>query len=150
MKQFIYLLLFVSWSTQLLHGQNSYKHRIPDTVIAAFDAKYPDTYVYDWKWKKKKQYFSAEFMMLGDKHKARFTPDGKWIFTKIKIKRKNLPDSIYRAIQNSSYSSWRIDDVEVHCAPDKEVIYKVELEQGKREVHLYYLADGSLYVEDGK
>lgn len=146
MKKYYHSILFVLCLlvTGLTYSQELKENQIPQAVKDSFAAKYSNTYVYEWEWKKKEKLYEAEFMLKGNKYEAYFMPDGQWIRTERDIKKRELPKAIKDAIAQSEYADWEIDDVEEHSTPKYEVVYEVEVEKGKQETYLYFLPDGSL------
>lgn len=139
----IIAFLFFSVST-LSFGQKYSSKNIPQQVTQSFSEKYPDLYPYKWKYSKKKGTFYAKFINNGQKNKAYYRPDGQWIRTEKDIKRYQLPQTVLSGISKTPYALWHIDDVEEHETPEHNLLYVVEMEQGRKEVYLYLLPDGSL------
>ncbi len=146
MKKYYGLTLFILcvMITGIAHSQELKESQVPQAVKDSFTAKYSNTYVYEWEWKKKEKLYEAEFMLKGNKYEAYFTPDGQWIRTERDIKKRELPQAVKDAIAQSEYADWEIDDVEEHSTPKYEVVYEVEVEKGKQETYLYFLPDGRL------
>lgn len=117
---------------------------VPATVKKSFQSIYSNSYVYEWEWKKKEKLYEAEFMDNGNKCEAYFNQAGEWIETTIGIKRDQLPQAIVDNISKSEYKDFKIDDVEEINTSQYKVLYKVEVEKGKRELYLYFLPDGKL------
>lgn len=116
---------------------------VPEAVRAEFTKKYPNMYVYEWEWKRKKGLYKAEFAINGFEHEAYFKPNGEWAYTEKEISYLQLPEKVIHSIRNSEYSNWKLDDIEEYNTPEHPVVYKVELEKGKAEVDLYFLPDGT-------
>lgn len=80
-------------------------NQVPQQVLTSFSEKHPDRYAYEWEWKRKKGLYRAKFIHAESKYKAYFSPDGSWHLTKREISKKLLPETVYNAIKNTTYSS---------------------------------------------
>ncbi|MBS1681492.1 MAG: PepSY-like domain-containing protein [Bacteroidetes bacterium] len=127
-----------------VRSQDLTEGKVPKMVTEAFKKKYPNTFAYEWEWKKREQLYEAEFMRNGDKYEARFSKEGNWVSTTREINTQQLPKSVMDAIHQSEYSSWRLDDIEEHSTPQQEQMYLIEVEKGKRNVYLYMMPDGKM------
>jgi uncharacterized protein YxeA len=139
---FIFTVLNLSM-TNVYAQPNS---NIPEEVTSSFKEKYPNTFVYEWKWKKKKQLYKAEFFLRGVKYKAYFQADGRWVQTYREVKKADVPQAILDHLFASEYANWKIDDIEEQQTPDFDLIYEIELKMKnpKRKVYLRYLPNGKL------
>ncbi len=117
---------------------------VPSSVRSALKTRYPGVYVYEWEWKKKELVYKAEFMKEGNPYDAYFRPDGKWIRTRIEIPVRSLPPAIQNSIAASDYRDWTIDDVKAFSTPERDMLYVIELEQGKKEVLVHILPEGQI------
>lgn len=138
------VFFFLSWMG--LSAQHTKEGPVPKAVIATFNEKYPDTYVYEWEWKKKEGLYEAEFFLKGIKYEAYFTPEGQWQLTERDISRDLVPEAVMDSLFSSEYANWKIDDIEEHSTPEHPLFYEIEVKMKgpKREVYLYYLPDGAL------
>ncbi|MCC6253148.1 MAG: PepSY-like domain-containing protein [Bacteroidia bacterium] len=141
-KLIIFCAFVLSFICAPLFGQSVKENQVPLEVRNSFKDKYPNVYVYEWEWVKKKNYYEAEFIMRGNEYDAYFNPDGTWVFTKREIKNSNLPEPIKLTINNSEYAHWKIDDIDEYSSPQYDTLYRVELKQQKQKVKLYFLPDG--------
>lgn len=147
MNRFFLAVLFLFFNAAYsgkASGSDLRPSEVPEKVKKSFDARYPDTYVYEWEWKRKQGLYEAEFIHKGKKYEAFFTPSGKWVRTERDMKKDEVPRIIYDRLQNSEYAGWEIDDVEEHSTPEYDLVYKIELEKGKQEIYLYLLPDGKM------
>jgi uncharacterized membrane protein YkoI len=142
-KKISLLLIGCLCSFALAYGQDLKESDVPLKVRETFKSLYPDTYVYEWEWEKKKGLYEAEFILKGKKHEGYFAPDGTWKKTTQDIKKHEVPEAIWRSIGQSAYAGWEIDDTEIHHTPQHKVVYEIEVKQKKQKVKLYYLPDGT-------
>lgn len=70
-----------------------------------------------------------------------FDGSNGWLRTQWDVRRQELPEAVARAIAESQYASYRIDDIEYVQNPSSEY-YRIELEHGDDEVSLNIHADG--------
>ena len=63
-----------------------------------------------------------------------------------------MPEAVKNAFKNSEYGQWSLDDVDMLVREGMEPVYVLEVEQGPREMDLYYNAEGILIkvVEDSE
>lgn len=115
---------------------------VPTTVVNSFRKMYPESYVYEWEWSKKKQMYEAEFMHRGFKHEAYFTSSGEWLYTEKEMSYRDLSAKITKLIESSEYATWKVDDIKEIVNNKKEQFIVVEVEKGKREVELYFVESG--------
>lgn len=128
----------------MLSAQSKKDGQVPEVVRLAFDKKYPDTYVYDWDYKKKRGIYEAEFMSEGCKHKAVFTTTGTWVSTEKKIRLTDLPSAVRDTFDKSDYSQWKTDDIRQYfLAAPPNIFYSIEVEKGKYEEDLFFTVDGN-------
>ncbi len=138
------ILALILLTAGMAVGQNKKETGVPEAVKKAFRTKYPNSYAYEWEWKKKEKLFEAEFIDKEQKYEAYFTSQGDWVKTEKEISKKHIPKPVFDYISSSPYSDWEIDDAEEHHTPEHALIYEVKMEKGKRELYLYFLPDGKL------
>ena len=120
-----------------------------DKLQAAFSQKYPEA---SPKWKTRSNYYIADFHGRNYESEAWFTSGAVWLMTETDLPYAALPEAVKNAFQNSEYGSWRPDDVDMIEREGMEPVYVLEVEQGPREMDLYYNAEGILIraVEDSE
>jgi hypothetical protein len=115
-------------------------------VVNSFRSMYPESYVYEWEWSKKKQMYEAEFMHRGFKHEAYFTSEGEWLYTEKDMSYRDLSENITKLIESSEYALWKVDDIKEIINNKKEQFIVVEVEKGKRKVELYFVENGGSWT----
>lgn len=142
MKKWLYsLLIFISFSVTG-NAQHMKEHSVPQNVREAFQKKYPNTFVYEWEYKRKKELYEAEFIQNGIKYEVKISTSGRWISTERDIKKEELPEAVWKAIENSNYADWKIDDIEEMSSPEYSLFYNIEFKREKRKEDLFFLPDG--------
>ena len=123
--------------------------KVPEKLQSAFSQKYPEA---SPKWKTRGNYYIADFQDQNYESEAWFTFDAVWLMTETDLPYAALPEAVKNAFQNSEYRSWRPDDVDMIERESMEPVYVLEVEQGSREMDLYYNAEGILIkaVEDSE
>ena len=98
--------------------------KVPEKLQSAFSQKYPEA---SPKWKTRGNYYIADFQDQNYESEAWFTFDAVWLMTET-------------------------DDVDMIERESMEPVYVLEVEQGSREMDLYYNAEGILIkaVEDSE
>lgn len=124
-------------------GQDLAPRDVPEKVRSAFETRYPDTYVYEWEYKRKSGFYEAEFMYKGLKYEACFTREGIWVSTEKELKKRDLPEAVLNALE-AEYGDWKVDEVKGHESDKIPEIYEIEIKKGKREMELFFLPDGKL------
>lgn len=61
--------------------------------------------------------------------------------TETDLPHASLPEAVKNAFKNSEYGQWSLDDVDMLVREGMEPVYVLEVEQGPREMDLYYNAE---------
>ena len=97
------------------------------------------------EWEKKNNYLIAEFIDNQLDGKAWFDATGRWYMTETELTHTSqLPEAVQKALANSEYAQWYIDDIDRLERNETETIYVIEVKKDKQEYDLYYSADGIL------
>ena len=98
-------------------------NNIPNTVTAAFSAKYPKASIK--KWSEANNSYTAVARDGGQKFYATFDQSGNWVSTASKIRWSwNLPSDVSASLRNSKYAAWKIDGIKKVDSPSAG-IYQV-------------------------
>lgn len=141
------VFLWVALSLCLFQScDNGDKEPVPGYVSteakAAFEEKYPSAK--DVEWEARNNYLTVEFKQDRVEKEAWFDRDGVWYMTETDVPFDRLPDAVKTVFQQSEYATWKVDDVDMIERRNTETVYVIEVEQGNREVDLYYSPDGIL------
>jgi hypothetical protein len=98
---------------------------VPDAVTKAFQKKYPDAKSVNWA--SEEDGFEATFQLKSKKMDAEFDAKGNWLETDTKIKVKDLPKAVSKAIAKE-FPGYEIEEVEMISSPQLDEAYEVELE----------------------
>lgn len=115
---------------------------IPEALKSAFAEKYPD--IRNEQWVTRGSYFVADFLLKNEEAEAWFTPEGIWQMTETDLKFAALPDPVRAAFEKSEFALWKVDDIDCLERAGMETVYVLEVEQGEKEMDLYYTAGGVL------
>jgi hypothetical protein len=89
---------------------------VPNSVSAAFTAKYPKAQIK--KWSETNGSYVAEAKDGHQKFYASFDQSGNWLSTASKISWSwNLPSDVRASIRNSKYAAWKIDGIKKVDSP---------------------------------
>lgn len=143
----IVILLLTLTFIQTAFCQELRESEVPKTIVEQFKKKYPNVYVYEWEFDKKKMIYEAEFIMKGHKHEAVFTPQGEWIKTERDIEIEEVPQLVLDSFSKTSYSNWKVEDYEIHSTSKYELVYVIEVKSNKQKALLYFLPSGELVEE---
>ena len=112
------------------------------SVENAFSTKYPDATGIDWE--RKGTYYVVDFWWNSKKAEAWFDGVGEWYMTETDITYDQLPEAVKTSFKQGEYAAWYVDDVDMLERNGMELVYVLEVKQGKQEYDLYYSADGTL------
>lgn len=116
-----------------------------DAIQNTLRSEYPDATRIEWE--RKGNYHVAECRIDGRDADVWITDNAEWVMTEKEITRNDLPAAINTAFAASSYVNWRFDDVDLLEYPVKQTLYVIEVEQGNREIQLFYSVTGELMEE---
>jgi len=121
----------ISYNTMAQKSNND----VPQAVLAAFSAKYPQVQLKGWKTKDKM--YIASFVMDSKKYKASYSDNGDWLNTVRNIRHtSSLPDQARIYLKKSSYASWHIDNMQKLATPLQNM-YQVEVDNASGNKILY-------------
>lgn len=118
---------------------------VSETTKEAFKADFPNARLVEWE--KKQAYYVADFYVDKYEMEAWYDDTGKCVIVEKDILSEELSAPIKKALSESAYSNWRIDDVDEYTREGYETIYVIEVEQGETEVNLAYNEEGVLLKE---
>lgn len=100
-------------------------------------------------WEQKGAYYVADCRADGRERRVWLDAGANWVMTETELNSTNdLLPAVYTAFQNSTYSNWVVEDVtllEYPNEPSPEFV--IDVEQGNREVALYFSEFGGLLHE---
>ena len=143
------ILLAISFCfifTHLSFAQASKKKpepKVPQVVLAAFTAKYPNQKIKDWDFEAQKENYEADFLVGTTKKEAVFTPAGKWLKTKTKITKAELPAAVAKSAGSGELSAWQMQEFSQIESADKGTYYKIRFKKGQEEQSLKFDAAGN-------
>ena len=114
----------------------------PETILKAFDAKYPDAR--DTEWTVNDDYYVIEFKNNALDNTAWFNHLGVWAMIKTELPLNQLPAPITADIRQGKYAGWKIEEADTIGRAGMGTVYKVEVEKGQQDTALYYTAYGDL------
>jgi len=95
-------------------GQSA--NNVPNTVSAAFTAKYPKSEIK--KWSGANGSYTAVAKDGHQKFYATFDQSGNWLSTSSKVRWSwNLPTDVRTSLRNSKYAAWKIDGIKKVDSP---------------------------------
>ena len=115
---------------------------VPEKVKEAFHKKYPDEKNEKWEIDRNDNW-EAKFKEDGEHYKADFTPDGVWVETEASIKKKELPKSVERSIENQ-FKDYKIVEIEKTVHPTKGTFYDVEFKKNGKKFDIEFAEDGRI------
>ena len=114
-------------------------------IVDALNKLYPG--VKDIEWSQKGVYFVADCWYSGNELDVWFDANANWIMTEVEISYGQLPASVSTSFEDSSYADWVIDNLTLLSYPNQQSEYVFEVQQGGREVALYFSEYGGLLHE---
>jgi hypothetical protein len=148
-----YILLFVL-SAFILYvtGQQSdeakkpgKKITVPQPVLKAFSAKYPQATKVKWGLEKPGEY-EAEFLIGGNETSAVYEEEGILLAEETEMEESSLPQSIKDALAKD-FKDCKIDEVEKVSAKDVTT-FEMEAKCGKTKSELVFDTNGKLISKE--
>jgi uncharacterized membrane protein YkoI len=132
MKRKVFFILFIVLFSEFVFPQI----KVPEKVIATFNAMFPGAREIDWG-KESDMEYEAEFEMNGRDISANFDSDGIWLVTETVLSADDLPEPVLKTIK-SQFNGSDIVKVESVEKASEPIQYEVLLEkdENKREVML--------------
>jgi hypothetical protein len=130
--------LFISLSASC---QNKKGDKVPDVVLAAFEAKYPGENDPDFELDAH-GYWEAHFKKDGEKYRADFHEDGTWRETENSIKDKEIPKAIQEAIKKE-FPDRKITEAEHVMSATLGEFWDIEFKQKGKNMDVMYRKDGT-------
>lgn len=127
-------------------GQNAENNEVSEKIQQAFSNKYAD--VKDVKWERDDNgYYEAQFKYNGEKFRADFTKDGKWIETENSVKYEQLPQPVKTLIEDE-YEKEEITEIEFVDNSTKGKFYDVEFKRKGKNSDLMITTEGKIIGND--
>lgn len=133
-------VLSVAFSMQSC-AQKSDNKDVPEKVLSAFNAKFPDAKKVEWEMENDSEW-EAGFKWNGIEYSANFSIGGEWRKTEYEIKESEIPSNI-RAILDQNFSDYEIEDPEIAETPTGKS-YELEIEVGEEEFEVTIDPQGNL------
>ncbi|MEO8149836.1 MAG: PepSY-like domain-containing protein [Bacteroidia bacterium] len=131
---FIFLLLF-SFSVKPASAQES------EAYEKTFKEKFPTVTAPMWI-RKANDTFEATFKLNGAFVSSVFTPDGKWLFTKMPVDTSKIPTVVMNGIAKK-YPGSKITFAEKSETADKGIQYQVSLKTGTKKADALFDEEGN-------
>lgn len=143
------LLLFIVFSvvvTMQSYAQKSDNKHVPEKVLTAFNAKFPDAKKVGWEMENDSEW-EAEFKWSGKEYSANFSTDGEWMETEYEIKKTDIPQNVL-TILDQHFPKYKIEDPEIKETPSG-TSYEMEIEAGNEEYEVTIDSSGKLTKKKG-
>jgi len=138
-KLILFFIALVAFNNSF--AQDLRKSEVPSVVLNQFNSKFPKAF--DVEWEKDGDLYKVEFeTKWNNDHDVWFNSEGKIIKQKEELSARDLPQAIKDYI-NQEYKNYKVDDVD-KITENNRVVYKVEVENRKREINLFFNEDGTL------
>lgn len=139
MKLILFFIALVAFNNSF--AQDLRKSEVPSVVLNQFNSKFPKAF--DVEWEKDGDLYKVEFeTKWNNDHDVWFNSEGKIIKQKEELSARDLPQAIKDYI-NQEYKNYKVDDVD-KITENNRIVYKVEVENRKREINLFFNEDGTL------
>lgn len=115
---------------------------VPTAVTEALHAKYPGVTHIEWDLMGK--YYVAECRLAGKDMDVWFGAQGDWVLTEVDIAWNDLPAAVQTTFLESEYASWKQEEIDELQHPLSPTEFVIQVEQGNRELQLFYSASGEL------
>jgi hypothetical protein len=141
MKNLTLIAALVMAVTMNSCAQKSDSESVPEKVLSAFNAKFPDAKKVEWEMENDSEW-EAEFKWNEKKYSANFSTDGEWRETEYGIKETEIPSNI-RAILDQNFSDYEIEEPEIAETPSGKS-YEMEVEVDDDEFEVTIDSKGNL------
>jgi hypothetical protein len=122
-------------------AQKIQEKSVPEAVVKAFKAKYPDAK--EVKWEKEKANYEAEFKMKENSMSAIFNPMGNLVETESRISKSMLPKPVQESL-TKDYPGYKIEETAKIESEGGKVTYEAEVEKGGKSTDLIFDEKGKL------
>lgn len=122
-------------------AQKSDPKKVPEQVLSAFKAKFPDVEKAKWERENDTEW-EAEFKMDGIEYSASFTTKGRWKETENEIKKSEIPANI-STILDQNFTDYDIEEAEMGEGPSGK-FYEFEIETDHDEFEVMIDSQGKL------
>jgi len=142
--KFLYTAVFSTMMMLVASCQDmkeSKDSKVPQSVSANFQSKYPGENDPDWKLDANDNW-EANFKIDGVKYRADYKPNGLWIETENSIDKNELPNTIRDAIERD-YSDEKITEIERVTHHSKGLFYDVEFRRKGKNKDVEFREDGT-------
>ncbi len=140
MKYSILILLSTLFIFAACENNPETNDQTPEAVKQTFQQKYPGENDPDWHTDKNGN-FEANFKKKGIKYNADFSPDGQWIETETRVKKKDLPKAVEKAIEKD-FDKYKIVEMEKVEHHSKGLFYDIEFKKDGKKMDIEFNADG--------
>lgn len=135
-----HIILFLTFGC--VEGQNHENKEVSPTIQKSFTNKYSDVKDVEWQRDVHGNY-EAQFERNGDKFRADFTKDGKWVETENPVKYKELPQPVKDIIEQE-YQKDDITEIEFVDSSTKGKFYDIEFKRKGKNADLMVTAEGKI------
>lgn len=127
-------------------GQNTENTEVTEKIKQAFSRKYAD--VKDVKWERDDNgYYETQFEHNGEKFRADFNYDGKWIETENSVEYKQLTQPVKNVIEDE-YEDEEITEIELVDSSSKGKFYDIEFKRKGKNSDLMITTEGEIISTD--
>ncbi|MCW3088147.1 MAG: hypothetical protein JWQ78_1533 [Sediminibacterium sp.] len=146
MNKIILLLLMFAWLFAAMASDNHKNKGIPPAVLSSLHAKYPDAGQPTWIIGTA-GIFAARFYNQGAAYTARFNYKGEWLDEVKKVSFGDLRSNVRNAFSQSKFAAWHAYEVNAIQAKDKDVEYRILINNNNQKKYLFFDAKGQLKKE---
>ncbi len=133
MKNLILFTLLSITSSMQSYAQKNNSEKIPETVLNAFNQKFPNAKKVEWEMENDKEW-EAEFKMNGKEYSANFSVIGEWLETEYEIKESQIPKEV-RSILDQNFKDYEIEEAEItETAAGSSYEFEIEVDEEEFEV----------------
>lgn len=147
MKNKITLLLCAAMLSVQVYAQKISADKVPDAVVNAFKAKFPQVANPEWEIEHDKNY-EAGFRQNDKKHSVVFDASGTWIESETEMKKSDLPESVTTSI-SKEFPGFEVEEADQVESSIHGNCYEVEIEKDKENIELILSANGTVISKAG-
>lgn len=118
-------------------GGSGSEASVPDVVLQAFNATYPDISA---EWEQMPYGYEAVFVQEGQAYEVEYSSTGEWLETEYEVQELQFPQAVLQAVRQQ-YPNYAITKYEIELTP-LGTFYEVEVEGNGQEIELYFDEQG--------
>ena len=138
----LWILIVIAFFSSTVLAQTIVKEsEVPEVVQASLKEKFHDVKVISWVLDEGN--YGAIGKAEGKKVEYLFDADGKYISTKTKVKKEEVPSVVLLGVQASQYADWKFKNIEFVETAGHKSFYQIALNKDGQTQDLVFDSKGN-------